>query len=93
MFFILHRNLLQSLFQAARQLTFLYGIVYVQYIGLSEVVHVVKAFIIVIAIGVHSNLSALFVVSYVLSSLWCSTPKERLNLGFGTLEILSLSAE
>ena len=91
MFFILHRNLLQSLFQAARQLTFLYGIVYVQYIGLSEVVHVVKAFI--IAIGLHSNLSALFVVSYVLSSLWCSTPKERLNLGFGTLEILSLSAE
>ena len=91
MFFILHRNLLQSLFQAARQLTFLYGIVYVQYIGLSEVVHVVKAFIIVIAL--HSNLSALFVVSYVLSSLWCSTPKERLNLGFGTLEILSLSAE
>ena len=67
MFFILHRNLLQSLFQAARQLTFLYGIVYVQYIGLSEVVHVVKAFI--IAIGLHSNLSALFVVSYVLSSL------------------------
>ena len=91
MFFILRRNLLQSLFQAARQLTFLYGIVYVQYIGLSEVVHVVKAFI--IAIGLHSNLSALFVVSYVLSSLWCSTPKERLNLGFGTLEILSLSAE
>ena len=90
MFFILRRNLLQSLFQAARQLTFLYGIVYVQYIGLSEVVHVVKAFI--IAIGLHSNLSALFVVSYVLSSLWCSTPKERLNLGFGTLEILSLSA-
>ena len=67
MFLILHRNLLQSLFQAARQLTFLYGIVYVQYIGLSEVVHVVKAFI--IAIGLHSNLSALFVVSYVLSSL------------------------
>ena len=91
MFFILRRNLLQSLFQAARQLTFLYSIVYVQYIGLSEVVHVVKAFI--IAIGLHSNLSALFVVSYVLSSLWCSTPKERLNLGFGTLEILSLSAE
>ena len=91
MFFILRRNLLQSLFQAARQLTFLYGIVYVQYIGLSEVVHVVKAFI--IAIGLHSNLSALFVVSYVLSSLWCSTPKERLNLGFGTLEILSLSTE
>ena len=92
MFFILRRNLLQSLFQAARQLTFLYGIVYVQYIGLSEVVHVVKAFI--IAIGLHSNLSGLFVVSYVLSSLWCSTPKERLNLGFGTLEILlSLSAE
>ena len=91
MFFILRRNLLQSLFQAARQLTFLYGIVYVQYISLSEVVHVVKAFI--IAISLHSNLSALFVVSYVLSSLWCSTPKERLNLGFGTLEILSLSAE
>ena len=92
MIFILRRNLLQSLFQAARELTFLYGIVYVQYIGLSEVVHVVKAFI--IAIGLHSNLSALFVVSYVLSSLWCSTPKERLNLGFGTLEILlSLSAE
>ena len=91
MFFILRRNLLQSLFQAARQLTFLYVIVCVQYIGLSEVVHVVKAFI--IAIGLHSNLSALFVVSYVLSSLWCSTPKERLNLGFGTLEILSLSAE
>ena len=92
MIFILRRNLLQSLFQAARELTFLYGIVYVQYIGLSEVVHVVKAFIIVI--GLHSNLSALFVVSYVLSSLWCSTPKERLNLGFGTLEILlSLSAE
>ena len=92
MFFILRRNLLQSLFQAAcRQLTFLYGIVYVQYIGLSEVVLVVKAFIIVI--GLHSNLSALFVVSYILSSLWCSTPKERLNLGFGTLEILSLSAE
>ena len=92
MFFILRRNLLQSLFQAARQLTFLYGIVYVQYIGLSEVVLVVKAFIIVI--DLHSNLSALFVVSYVLSSLWCSTPKERLNLGFGTLEILlSLSAE
>ena len=91
MIFILRRNLLQSLFQAARELTFLYGIVYVQYIGLSEVVHVVKAFI--IAIGLHSNLSALFVVSYVLSSLWCSTPKERLNLGFGTLEILSFSAE
>ena len=91
MFFILRQNLLQSLFQAARQLTFLYGIVYVQYIGLSEVVLVVKAFIIVI--GLHSNLSALFVVSYILSSLWCSTPKERLNLGFGTLEILSLSAE
>ena len=92
MFFILHWNLLQSLFQAARQLTFLYGIVCVQYIGLlSEVVHVVKAFI--VAIGLHSNLSALFVVSYVLSSLWCSTPKERLNLGFGTLEILSFSAE
>ena len=92
MFFILRRNLLQSLFQAARQLTFLYGIVYVQYIGLSEVVLVVKAFIIVI--DLHSNLSALFVVSYILSSLWCSTPKERLNLGFGTLEILlSLSAE
>ena len=92
MFFILRWNLLQSLFQAARQLTFLYGIVCVQYIGLSEVVHVVKAFI--VAIGLHSNLSALFVVSYVLSSLWCSTPKERLNLGFGTLEILlSLSAE
>ena len=68
MFFILCRNLLQSLFQAARQLTFLYGIVYVQYIGFSEVVHVVKAFI--IAIGLHSNLSALFVVSYVLSSLY-----------------------
>ena len=63
MFFILRRNLLQSLFQAARQLTFLYGIVYVQYIGLSEVVLVVKAFI--IAIGLHSKLSALFVVSYV----------------------------
>ena len=92
MFFILRWNLLQSLFQAARQLTFLYGIVCVQYIGLlSEVVHVVKAFI--VAIGLHSNLSALFVVSYVLSSLWCSTPKERLNLGFGTLEILSFSAE
>ena len=91
MIFILRRNLLQSLFQAARELTFLYGIVYVQYIGLSEVVLVVKAFIIVI--DLHSNLSALFVVSYILSSLWCSTPKERLNLGFGTLEILSLSAE
>ena len=80
---------MRSKFSTRRRESWQVYIVYVQYIGLSEVVLVVKAFI--IAIGLHSNLSALFVVK--LSSLWCSTPKERLNLGFGTLEILSLSAE
>ena len=52
---------------------------YLQYIDLSEIVHVVEAIIIVIR--VHWNLSTVFVVSHVLSVK--VSPEWTSNQGFG----------
>ena len=54
----------------------------VQYIDLSEVVHVVKNDIILTS--VHPKLSTSFVVLHVLSGK--VSPKWRLNMGFGPQE-------
>ena len=51
-----------------------------QYIDLSEIVHVMKALIIVISVNI--NLSTLFVVSDTFSTK--VFPEWRLNLGYGT---------
>lgn len=53
---------------------------YLQYIDLSQIVHVVEAIIIVIR--VHWNLSTVFVVSHVLSTK--VSPEWRSNQGFVT---------
>ena len=52
----------------------------VQYINLSEIVHVLKA--VPIVTRVHLNISMIFVVSLLLSAK--VTPEWRLNPSFGT---------
>ena len=64
--FVLPRNLLQPLFQAARYLSLQCCVTVelprVQYVDLREIAHVVKA--VVIVTGTLLNLSMLFVVSH-----------------------------
>ena len=52
----------------------------VQYINLSEIVHVLKA--VAIVTRVHFNISMIFVVSHFLIAK--VSPEWRLNPGFGT---------
>ena len=61
----------------------------VQYISLSEIVHVLKA--VVIVTRVHLNISMIFVVSHFLSAQ--VTPEWRLNPSFGTKKKCPLSPE